>query len=114
MIATPCGPSAVPTGGAGVAPPAGIWILTTAVTFFLAMRELSCDQLEGRSSERFCPAQRICTIRDPFGRAAVANERQRGRKRGSAVGRPFNLGRKGSVPLATEALELRDLGELEL
>src|SRR3954470_18191598 len=37
MIATPCGPSAVPTGGAGVAPPAGIWILTTAATFFLAM-----------------------------------------------------------------------------
>ena len=37
MMATPCGPSAVPTGGAGVAPPAGIWILTTAATFFLAM-----------------------------------------------------------------------------
>jgi hypothetical protein len=27
----------VPTGGAGVAWPAGIWILTTASTFFLAM-----------------------------------------------------------------------------
>ena len=37
MIATPWGPSAVPTGGAGVACPAGIWILTTAATFFLAM-----------------------------------------------------------------------------
>src|SRR4051794_14654098 len=37
MIATPCGPSAVPTGGAGVAAPAGIWILTTAATRFLAM-----------------------------------------------------------------------------
>ena len=37
MMATPCGPSAVPTGGAGVACPAGIWILTTAATFFLAM-----------------------------------------------------------------------------
>src|SRR5690606_14268621 len=36
MIATPWGPSAVPTGGAGVAPPAGIWILTTARTFFFA------------------------------------------------------------------------------
>src|SRR5829696_9122186 len=37
MMATPCGPSAVPTGGAGVAWPAGIWILTTARTRFLAM-----------------------------------------------------------------------------
>src|SRR3954452_14014787 len=38
MIATPWGPRAVPTGGAGVAAPAGIWILTIARTFFLAMR----------------------------------------------------------------------------
>ena len=37
MIATPCGPRAVPTGGAGLALPAGIWILTIAATFFLAM-----------------------------------------------------------------------------
>src|SRR4051812_41871198 len=37
MIATPCGPRAVPTGGAGVAWPAGIWILTTAATRFFAM-----------------------------------------------------------------------------
>ena len=37
MIATPWGPSAVPTGGAGDAWPAGIWILTMAATFFLAM-----------------------------------------------------------------------------
>ena len=36
-MATPWGPSAVPTGGAGVALPAGIWIFTTAATFFLAM-----------------------------------------------------------------------------
>ena len=38
MMATPWGPSAVPTGGAGVAFPAGIWILTMAATFFLAIR----------------------------------------------------------------------------
>src|SRR5688500_18624134 len=37
MIATPCGPRAVPTGGAGVAAPAVIWIFTTAATRFLAM-----------------------------------------------------------------------------
>src|SRR5687768_12640395 len=33
MILTPCGPSAVPTGGAGVAFPAAIWSFTIAVTF---------------------------------------------------------------------------------
>src|SRR5580765_6545527 len=33
MMFTPCGPSAVPTGGAGVALPAGIWSFTLAVTF---------------------------------------------------------------------------------
>src|SRR3954467_10052511 len=41
MMATPCGPRAVPTGGAGVAWPAAIWILTTAATFFFAMSVLS-------------------------------------------------------------------------
>src|SRR5882762_8150513 len=40
MIATPWGPRAVPTGGAGVACPAGIWILTMARTFFLAIGRL--------------------------------------------------------------------------
>src|SRR5215204_2708123 len=34
MILTPCGPSAVPTGGAGVAFPAAICSLTIACTFF--------------------------------------------------------------------------------
>src|SRR5687768_2206699 len=37
MMAMPCGPSAVPTGGAGVALPAGIWILTIAATLFFAI-----------------------------------------------------------------------------
>src|SRR5271163_857864 len=37
MVWTPCGPSAVPTGGAGVAAPAGSWILTIAVTRLRAM-----------------------------------------------------------------------------
>src|SRR5579862_1475272 len=35
MVCTPCGPRAVPTGGAGVAPPAGSWIFTIARTLFL-------------------------------------------------------------------------------
>src|SRR5579872_4822876 len=34
MMFTPCGPSAVPTGGAGVALPAGICNFTLPVTFF--------------------------------------------------------------------------------
>src|SRR4051794_38405266 len=40
MMFTPCGPRAVPTGGAGVALPAGVWHLNCPVTFF-AM----CDPL---------------------------------------------------------------------
>src|SRR5215472_6128200 len=36
MMLTPCGPRAVPTGGAGVAAPALSWTLTTAaILFFL-------------------------------------------------------------------------------
>src|SRR5579863_7901450 len=37
IVCTPCGPRAVPTGGAGVAAPAGSWILTTATTRRRAM-----------------------------------------------------------------------------
>src|SRR5207342_1264944 len=37
MMLMPCGPSAVPTGGAGVACPAGIWIFTIAASFFFAI-----------------------------------------------------------------------------
>src|SRR5512139_2748830 len=34
MMLTPCGPRAVPTGGAGVAWPAFSWTLTSAAIFF--------------------------------------------------------------------------------
>src|SRR5262245_35249988 len=37
MMLTPWGPSAVPTGGAGVALPAAIWSFTTACTFFICV-----------------------------------------------------------------------------
>src|SRR5215831_7718193 len=37
MMLMPCGPSAVPTGGAGVAAPAWIWIFTIAATLRFAM-----------------------------------------------------------------------------
>src|SRR5687768_13720192 len=41
MMLTPCGPSAVPTGGAGVALPAAIWSFTIACTFFAITLSLS-------------------------------------------------------------------------
>jgi len=37
MMLTPCGPSAVPTGGAGVAFPAAIWSFTIAWIFFIRL-----------------------------------------------------------------------------
>src|ERR671936_157524 len=40
MILTPCGPSAVPTGGAGVAFPAGICSFTEPVIFFAITENL--------------------------------------------------------------------------
>src|SRR5579875_3859495 len=44
IVWTPWGPRAVPTGGAGVALPAGSWILTMATTRRLAMaRGCSCS-----------------------------------------------------------------------
>src|ERR1700730_10276720 len=46
MMLTPCGPSAVPTGGAGVACPAGSWILTTARIFFLPMASVQALDLQ--------------------------------------------------------------------
>src|SRR4051794_18996888 len=52
MMPTPCGPSAVPTGGAGVALPAGIWILMIAATFFFAIAVLLSavfEEFEGHS-----------------------------------------------------------------
>src|SRR4051812_18359632 len=48
MIATPWGPRAVPTGGAGVAAPAGIWILTMAATFFFAIAWCLPTSVDGR------------------------------------------------------------------
>src|ERR671928_1312391 len=48
MMLTPCWPSAGPTGGAGVAAPALIWSLMTAVNRFLGgMTSFSCTR--GRS-----------------------------------------------------------------
>src|SRR6202165_2465883 len=54
MMLMPCGPSAVPTGGAGVALPAGSSSLRTARTFFLPipllvhLLDLQEVELDGR------------------------------------------------------------------
>ena len=47
MMLMPCGPSAVPTGGAGVAWPAGIWIFTIAASFFFAIFNRSFAAAQG-------------------------------------------------------------------
>src|SRR5215510_10708069 len=44
MLLTPCGPSAVPTGGAGVAFPAAIWSFTIACTFFAIVHNHSTQR----------------------------------------------------------------------
>src|SRR5215510_1824442 len=53
MMLTPCGPRAVPTGGAGVAPPAWSCTLTSAAIFFLGGIPLllpSCGHDERRTT----------------------------------------------------------------
>src|ERR1700722_9513221 len=63
MVCTPWGPSAVPTGGAGVAPPAGSWILTTARTFFLGgtvyLLDLELGHLAEFELDRGLPAEDV-------------------------------------------------------
>src|SRR5579859_7094906 len=63
MMFTPCGPSAVPTGGAGVAAPALSWTLTTAAIFFflggiaLGLLYLA-DLIEGQLYRGLAPEDR--------------------------------------------------------
>src|ERR1700722_5372375 len=69
MMLTPCGPSAVPTGGAGVAWPAFSWTLTSAATFFFlgaiepesslagVLLELNLADLIERKLNRGLPAE---------------------------------------------------------
>src|SRR5262245_47759986 len=46
MMLTPCGPSAVPTGGAGVAFPAAICSLTIACTFLATLELLHLQEIQ--------------------------------------------------------------------
>src|SRR3954452_16045425 len=45
MMLTPCGPSAVPMGGAGVALPAAIWSFTTACIFLAIAAWITAERL---------------------------------------------------------------------
>src|SRR5436309_14680071 len=57
MMLTPCGPRAVPTGGAGVAAPACSCTLTSAAIFFLggmAMSVLRVVRRGRREPDRLC------------------------------------------------------------
>src|SRR5687768_7082943 len=60
MMLTPCGPSAVPTGGAGVALPAAIWSFTIACTFFaIAIPRIADAALRRRLPSEFLYLQKI-------------------------------------------------------
>src|SRR5689334_24379775 len=51
MMLTPCGPSAVPTGGAGLAAPACSCTLTSAAIFFLGGIPCSLFRSRGHDEE---------------------------------------------------------------
>src|ERR1700738_512353 len=60
MMFTPCGPSAVPTGGAGVALPAGSSILSTARTFFFPIpTSVNFLDLQEVELDRRLPAEHV-------------------------------------------------------
>src|SRR5487761_2234924 len=70
MMLTPCGPSAVPTGGAGVALPAGICSFTEPVTFF-AITKPSLQSLSPRSRLGLYPESQPATAA-PYFAGAIA------------------------------------------
>src|SRR2546430_13795320 len=60
MMFTPCGPSAVPTGGAGVALPAGSSIFRTARTFFFPIpTSVDFFDLQEIELDRRLPAEHV-------------------------------------------------------
>src|SRR5471030_150764 len=63
IVCTPWGPRAVPTGGAGVAPPAGSLILTTARIFFfggtVCLLDLELGDLAEFELDRGLPAEDV-------------------------------------------------------
>src|SRR5207249_2620534 len=80
MMLTPCGPSAVPTGGAGVALPAAICSFTTACTFLamtsdlLYLQEIQFDRRRS-SEDRHHHLQRVLLEVDLIDLPVEAGER---------------------------------------
>src|SRR5215203_1239263 len=70
MMLTPCGPRAVPTGGAGVAAPAFKAILTSAATFFFFLGGIrfldpSCGRLGEAQTFWICGKVRSTGVSRP-------------------------------------------------
>src|SRR5258708_28438346 len=75
MMFTPCGPSAVPTGGAGVALPAAIWSFTTAWTFLAIVRVYFSALAPGPHPRReLTLTPRLGAVRPRLGVAAGASD----------------------------------------
>src|SRR3954453_6895959 len=70
MMLTPCGPRAVPTGGAGVAAPACSCTLTSAAIFFLGGIPLS---LSSRGHDE-AYVVRLCHFLHPVSRPGRASD----------------------------------------
>src|SRR6187397_835269 len=79
MMFRPCGPSAVPTGGAGVALPAAIWSFTCACTFLaiselLYLQKVQLDR-RGAAENRHHDLQRVAVGVHVIDQAVEARER---------------------------------------
>src|SRR5688572_26842197 len=67
MMFKPCGPSAVPTGGAGVALPAAIWSFTSALIFFAISQSPAISRdLQRGQGYRATPVPFSVDIRSEF------------------------------------------------
>src|SRR3954468_17983367 len=78
MMLTPCGPSAVPTGGAGGAEPAWSWTLTSAAIFFLGGIPLSLSSRGHDEGPR-------ASATSPRATGALAGEQERTQQKPSVA-----------------------------
>src|SRR5688500_17184089 len=123
MMLTPCGPRAVPTGGAGVAAPACSCTLTSAAIFFLGGIPVSLSS-RGHDEEHvvrlchllleqpaYCPAcRRACEIAVGSRLAGSRYARSRPRPSAARATRPLRPTRVPSflgLSLASDLLDLR-------
>src|ERR1700681_1153418 len=71
MMLMPCGPSAVPTGGAGLAFPAGIWSFTKPETFLaITLLDAYAGRCAARSNYHCCfTVAVVCDVTAGAGRS---------------------------------------------